>query len=132
MVSLTLLINSWTILGYVVRGKVVVSINGDFPDARPRDPTADLIRELINELVKAYQVVVVVSAGFDLLNDYAEISDWPAGLSPFHDIITVGAVDPRPGKFFGQRMKWSKGGVSLTTNAPGGGACSIPFNCPRT
>lgn len=121
----------WTILGYVVRGKVVVSINGGYPDARPGDPTADRIRELINELVKAYQAVVIVSAGFDPRNDYAETSDWPAALSPFHDIITVGAVDPRPGKFFGQRMKWSKGGVSLTTNAPGEGACSIPLTVPE-
>lgn len=121
----------WTILGYVVRGKVVVSINGGYPDAQPGDPTADRIRVLINELVKAYQVVVVVSAGFDPQNDYAEISDWPAALSPFYDVITVGAVDPRPGKFFGQRMKWSKGGVSLTTNAPGEGACSIPLTVPE-
>lgn len=102
-----------------------------YPDARPGDPTADRIRELINELVKAYQVVIVVSAGFDPQNDYAEISDWPAGLSPFHVIIMVGAVDPRPGKFFGQRMKWSKGGVSHTTNAPGEGACSIPLTVPE-
>ena len=42
----------------------------------------------------------VVSAGFDpKKKDYAEISNWPAALSPFYDIITVGAVDPRPGKF---------------------------------
>lgn len=65
----------WTISGYVVRGKAVVSINGGYPDARPGDPTADRIRELINELVKAYQVVVVVSAGFNPKNEYAEISD---------------------------------------------------------
>lgn len=121
----------WTLSGYVVRGKAVVSINGGYPDARPGDPTADRIRELINELVKAYQVVVVVSAGFDPKNDYAEISDWPAALSPLYDIITVGAVDPRPGKFFGRRMKWSKGGVSLTTSAPGEGACSIPLTVPE-
>lgn len=31
--------------------------------------------ELINELEKALQAVVVVSAGFDPQNDYAEISD---------------------------------------------------------
>lgn len=121
----------WSISGYVVRGKAVVSINGGYPDARPGDPTADRIRELINELVKAYQVVVVVSAGFDPKYDYAEISDWPAALSPLYDIITVGAVDPRPGKFFGQRMKWSKGGLSLTTSAPGEGACSIPLTVPE-
>lgn len=93
----------WTISGYVVRGKAVVSINGGYPYARPGDPTAERIRELINELVKAYQLVVVVSAGFDPKNDYAEISDWPAALSPFYDIITVGAVDPRSGQIL-----WTK------------------------
>lgn len=89
-------------MGYVVRGKVVVSINSGYPDARPEDPTADRIKEFVNELVNAYQVFVVVSAGFDPQNDNAEISDWPAALSPFYDVITVGAVDPRPGEFFGQ------------------------------
>lgn len=107
----------WTISGYVVRGKAVVSINRGYPDARPGDPTADRIRELINELVKACQVVVAVSAGFDPKNDYAEISDWPAALSPLYYIITLGAVGPRPGRFFGQRMKWSKGG-DLLPRAP--------------
>lgn len=92
-------------MGYVVRGKAIISINGNYPDIRPGDLNADRIRELTNELIKAYQVVIVVLAGFDLKNDYAKILDWPTTLSPLCDIITVKATDPQLGKFFRQRMK---------------------------
>lgn len=110
-------------------GWIVVNISAGWTFV---DPSSDLnaikMRDYIAALTNVYQVVVVVSAGPDLQNNFGNINTYPALLSLDHNIITVGAVRSThtndQGASYGQRYPWSRGGNALTVSAPGFGTCS--------
>lgn len=89
------------------------------------------LRELFTELVRDYQVVVVIPAGQN--NRQLPAMDSPDGnvwLTPStysleFDIITVGAVSVKYGPDYGVEFPWSHGGPAITVHAPGNGRCAV-------
>ncbi|MCJ1423009.1 hypothetical protein MMC29_000890 [Sticta canariensis] len=71
--------------------------------------------DLLDLLIRYFQVVVVVPAGADPYLGHGDINRWPATAERRHDIIVVGAVDIRTRK----AMPWSRGGPFLSVSAPG-------------
>lgn len=98
----------------------------------PLDMLSDYkLRELFTELVRDYQVVVVIPAGQN--NRQLPAMDSPDGnvwLTPStysleFDIITVGAVSVKNGPDYGVEFSWSHGGPAITVHAPGNGRCAV-------
>lgn len=89
------------------------------------------LRELLTELVRDYQVVVVIPAGQN--NREKPAMDSPNGnvwLTPStysldFNIITVGAVSVKNGPDYGVELPWSHRGPAVTVHAPGSGRCAV-------
>lgn len=98
----------------------------------PVDELSDYkLREVFTELVRDYQVVVVIPAGQN--NRQMPAMDSPDGnvwLTPStysldFEIITVGAVSVVNGPNNGVKFPWSHGGPAITVHAPGNGRCAV-------
>lgn len=89
------------------------------------------LREVFTELVRDYQVVVVIPAGQNNRQKPATNSPdgnvWliPSTYSLDFEIITVGAVSVKNGPDYGVEFPWSHGGPAITVHAPGSGRCAV-------
>lgn len=81
------------------------------------------LHPLIIRLANDFQAVIVISAGFNSEDTFADIDTYRALLSRTNDIITVGSVIASIGPNNGARYSWSPGGDVLTVSAPGSRAC---------
>lgn len=104
--------------GQKVGGYYVMSIMLQWDNTDP-DETS-FFQDLLNLLIKHFQLVVVVQAGIDLNYLNSDIIRWPATAERGSDIIVVGAVEVRTGRTY----LFSRGGPFLSVNAPGMGMCA--------
>ena len=106
---------------YLVQGRAVVQINGQWLMNENEAFIIDAIRQGIIALLDYKIMVVSASPGGP---PGTRITTWPASLAALTDMITVGAVAPvsLPDIPYGSRYAWSIGN-SVTLNAPGGGLC---------
>lgn len=126
------LLTQWQVSGHVVAGFTVIHLSSLWK--RSGFLTDTKLRALIEELVKDFQVVIVVAAGQDKPNkpDYwsadGNVYLVPATYSLDYDIITVGAVAASPKDdpaAHGIEYPWSHGGPAVTVHAPGNGRCAV-------
>lgn len=126
------LLTEWQISGHVVAGFTVIHLSSLWK--RSGFSTDAKLRALIEELVKDFQVVIVVAAGQDKPNkpDYrsadGNVCLVPATYSLDYDIITVGAVAVSPKDnpaAHGIEYPWSHRGPAVTVHAPGNGRCAV-------
>lgn len=124
------LLTKWQISGHVVAGFTVIHLSSLWK--RTGFLTDTKLRALFEELVKDFQVVIVVAAGQDKPDspDYwssdGNVYLAPATYSLDYDIITVGAVAASPkDPAHGIKYPWSHGGPAVTVYAPGNGRCSV-------
>lgn len=104
--------------GETVGGYHVMSIMVQWDDTDQGITTR--FEEILDLLINYFQLVVVVPSGRDVTMQNAQIDKWPAIAGSRHDIIVVGAFEVATGRTY----DWSKGGPSLTVNAPGKVTCA--------
>lgn len=130
--KITTLLTQWQISGQVVAGFTVIHLSSLWKRSGFLADTK--LRALIEELVKDFQVVIVVAAGQDKSDkpDYwsadGNVYLVPAMYSLDYDIITVGAVAASPiddPAAHGIEYPWSHGGPAVTVHAPGNGRCAV-------
>lgn len=104
--------------GQKVKGYYVMSLMLQWDNTDPEE--TGLFQELLDILIKRFQLVVVVQAGIDPNYHNSDIIRWPATSERRNDIIVVGAVEVRTGRTYA----FSRGGPFLSVNAPGTGKCA--------
>lgn len=104
----------------VPKGRIVINISlsweGDFGENEGK------LKDLVIQLVKDYQAVIVVGAGEDKTRKNGPVNSYPAILSPGLPIIVVGSVQA----YGGETLEWSRSGAAITTAAPAYVRCAHP------
>ena len=119
MVQIANVLNDKDQRGEKVRGYHVMTIVLQWNNED--EQVTNLFEELLELLIRYYQVVVVVPAGSDSFSRNSDINMWPATAAGRHDIIVVGAVQVHNRK----ELPWSRGGPFLTVSAPGMVRCAL-------